>query len=213
LDRLAGARVRFITRQEYLARRDELLADVVRAWDREGEKGYAITEGGSDHVGSWGYVRALDEVLAQDARWDAITFATGSGGTAAGLAHGRALLGARVPLVGFCVCDDAPFFARRVRGIVERMGSEGEGLRFEDRYKGPGYAVADDATLELIALVARTSGLLLDPVYTGKAFQGTVEEMRRGAFGEHPRVLFIHTGGLFGTLAQASAFEPIVQDV
>jgi D-cysteine desulfhydrase len=212
LDRLAGARVRFVTRPEYQARRDELLAEVVRAEGRDGEKGYAITEGGSDHVGSWGYVRALDEILAQDARWDAITFATGSGGTAAGLAHGRALLGSRAPLVGFCVCDDSAFFTRKVRGILERMGSAGDGLRFEDRYKGPAYAQADPSTLELIALVGRTSGLLLDPVYTGKAFQGTVEEMRRGAFGERPRVLFIHTGGLFGTLAQASAFERVVQD-
>ncbi len=220
LDRLAGAKVRFVTRPEYQARRDELLAEVVRAYEREGEKGYAITEGGSDHVGSWGYARALDEILAQDARWDAITFATGSGGTAAGLAHGRALLGSKVPLVGFCVCDDSAFFTRKVRGILERMGSSPEGpstslgtaLRFEDRYKGPAYAQADPSTLELIALVARTSGLLLDPVYTGKAFQGTVEEMRRGSFGERPRVLFIHTGGLFGTLAQASAFGRAVQD-
>ncbi|MEZ0227930.1 MAG: D-cysteine desulfhydrase family protein [Planctomycetota bacterium] len=212
LDRLAGARVRWVTRAEYSARREALLDEEVRRFEAAGERGYAITEGGSDAVGSWGYVRALEEILAQDSRWDAIGFATGSGGTAAGLFHGRSLLRSRIPIVGFCVCDDAAFFERKVSGIVEKMGTPPEGLRFVDRYKGPGYAVPDEPTLEVIAQAARTTGLLLDPVYTGKAFLGTVEEIKKGTFGPAPRVLFIHTGGIFGTLAQAGAFTRVVQE-
>ncbi len=212
LDRLAGARIRYVTRAEYSSRREALLDEEVRRFEAEGERGYAITEGGSDARGSWGYVRALEELLAQDARWDAITFATGSGGTAAGLYHGRTLLDSRVPIVGFCVCDDAAFFEKKVSGIVEKMGSRPDGLRFDDRYKGPGYAIPDAPTVEVIAQAARTTGLLLDPVYTGKAFLGTVEEMKKGTFGSSPRVLFIHTGGLFGTLAQGGAFRAVVQE-
>lgn len=212
LDRLAGARVRFVTRAEYVAGREALLDEECRRFESAGERAYAITEGGSDAVGSWGYVRALDELLAQDPRWDAITFATGSGGTAAGLYHGRTLLRSKVPIVGFCVCDDVAFFEKKVSGIVERMGSRPDGLRFDDRYKGPGYAIPDDATLAVIAAAGRTQGLLLDPVYTGKAFLGTVTEMKKGTFGRAPRVLFIHTGGVFGTLAQASAFTRAVQE-
>jgi D-cysteine desulfhydrase len=157
-------------------------------------------------------VRALEEIFGEDARWDAIAFATGSGGTAAGLFHGRTLLRSKVPVVGFCVCDDAAFFEKKVGGIVARMGSSPGELRFDDRYKGPGYAIPDEPTLAVIAQAARTTGLLLDQVYTGKAFLGTVEEMKKGTFGEAPRVLFIHTGGLFGTLAQASAFAGVVQE-
>lgn len=210
LDRLVGARVRFVTREEYRARRDALLEEEVSRFAREGAKAYAITEGGSDAVGSWGYVRALEELLAQDARWDAITFATGSGGTAAGLYHGRTLLGSKVPILGFCVCDDSAFFTKKVSAILEKMGSRPHDLRFLDAYKGPAYAVPDAATLETIALAGRTTGLLLDPVYTGKALHGTIEEMKAGRLGR--RVLFIHTGGLFGAFAQASRFRSVVQE-
>jgi D-cysteine desulfhydrase len=217
LDTLVGARVRFVTQKDYVLRREALLEEEVARFAAAGHKGYAITEGGSDAVGSWGYVRCLEEILEQSrgAPFDAITFATGSGGTAAGLFHGKALHGVKARIVGFCVCDDVAFFQRKVAGILDAMDRHERAaprapLDFVDRYKGPGYAVPDEATLEVIAEAARLTGLLLDPVYTGKAFLGTVEEMKAGRFGAKPRVLFLHTGGLFGTLAQADAFKRYV---
>ena len=217
LDRLVGAEVRFITRAAY-ANRGELM----RAWAAElaasrGQRAYVIPEGGSDEVGSWGYVSGLDETLAQarglGVRFDTIVHAAGSGGTSAGLALGKKLLGFAGRTLGFAVCDDAAYFTDVAGGIIERAIARwslpldfdrGE-LSFDDGFVGAGYAQTRPEEIANLIEVAQSEGLFLDPVYTNKAFFGMASTLRRDrkAYGE--RVLFLHTGGLFGLFAQADA--------
>ncbi len=197
LDRLVGADIRFITRAQY-ADRNAILAAAAEPGD------YVIPEGGSNGLGAWGYVRAFDELRAQ---WDAvpssIVVATGSGGTLAGLILGAKRAGMEVPIHGVCVCDDAPTF----QAIVARIGDEAseyglprvvaDEVSVVEGYMGRGYALSTDEEDADRALVARATGLVLDPVYTGKAFRALLHDPER--FGDDP--LFVHTGGIFGALA------------
>ena len=199
LDRLVGADIRFITPEQYRNR-------IAIMTEAAGPDGYVIPEGGSNALGTWGYIRAVDEMAAQ---WDeppsAVVCATGSGGTLAGLAIGLRRRTLDIPVYGVAVCDDAAYFA----GIVDRISAEvtdrwpslprvraGEVTVIEG-YKGRGYALSTPEEISDIESVARSSGLILDPVYTGKAFRPLLHEPDR--FG--PRPLFIHTGGIFGLLA------------
>ena len=199
LDHLVGAEIRCVTSEEY-QNRQALMADAA------GTEGYVIPEGGSNALGSWGYIRAVDEMATQ---WDeppsAIICATGSGGTLAGLAIGLERLNLDIPLHGVAVCNDAVFF----KSVVARISAEAtarwpslpriciDKLTVVEGYKGRGYALSTKAEMSDIERVARKSGLILDPVYTGKAFRPLLHEPER--FG--PRPLFIHTGGIFGLLA------------
>lgn len=159
--------------------------------------------------------------------WDHIVCATGSGGTVAGLLLGARRANASVRIWGVPVVDNGAIFAERVRGIVRefeaRFGQIDSSrrqleleptLQFLDGYEGPAYAVPFPEELDLIRQTAREDGLLLDPVYTGKAFYGLLEEARRGRFElartatsaegsqrRKPRVLFLHTGGIFSLFA------------
>ena len=200
LDRLVGAWVRTCTPEQYRDHRDQLL----QAWAEElrqaGRRPYVVPEGGSNGIGSMAYVRAAREVQAQAQDFDHLVVAVGSGGTVAGLAL------ARLPGVvyGVAVCDDAAYFEGHVRRIASEasewlehpLREPGDGWEIVEGYQGPAYAVATEQIWETIAMVARTEGLLLDPVYTGKAMHALVSEVRTGRWGG--RILFWHTGGAFG---------------
>jgi D-cysteine desulfhydrase len=185
---------------------------------RAGKKPYVIPEGGSNATGALGYVAAAEEIAGQLAScggpFDAIAFACGSGGTAAGLAVGaRAHLGG-VRTVGFAVCDDAAYF----RSFVERVASEASerfrlpkpaDFEIDDRYKGIGYAQSRPEELARIRDVARLEGLVTDPVYTGKAMHGLLSELEKDRRAYGRRVLFVHTGGVYGLFAKGRQFEGI----
>ena len=199
LARLVGSDVRFITPEQYQER-----ASLMR--DAAGSDGYVIPEGGSNALGSWGYIRAVDEMAAQ---WgeppSAVVCATGSGGTLAGLAIGLRRRALNIPLYGVAVCDDAAYFTN----VVDRISAEASDrwpalprvraneVTVVEGYKGRGYALSTAEEMSDIESVARRSGLILDPVYTGKAFRPLLHDPDR--FG--PRPLFVHTGGIFGLLA------------
>jgi D-cysteine desulfhydrase len=146
-----------------------------------------------------------------------VVCATGSGGTQGGLSLGAVLHGLPVRVWGVNVCDDAAYFERKIRDDIARWqqrydGAVGPGevaVATIDGYVGPGYAQASRPVFELIAQVARTEGLLLDPIYTGKAFLGMVEEIRRGErFAGARDIVFVHTGGFFASYAQREQFFP-----
>ncbi len=198
LDRLVGAEIRFITRAQYQER-----TAIMRA--AAGPEDYVIPEGGSNGLGAWGYIRAVDELQNQ---WvqppTSIVCATGSGGTLAGIMIGLRRRGLDIPAYGVCVCDDAPTF----QAIVARISAEASGrwpslprvsaadVRIVEGYVGRGYALSSQQELDDIGRVARATGLIFDPVYTGKAFRALLHAHE--GFGERP--LFIHTGGIFGLL-------------
>jgi len=224
LDRLAGAEIRFLSHAEYKDR-NACMRAVATAL---GKKTYVIPEGGSNGIGALGYVEAMREVKEQLAlglgggRYDVIAHACGSGGTAAGLALGAKQFDLADRVRAFCVCDDAEYF----RGVVARIVSQAAwhldvdtvnihpksnvdtvNIDFDDTARGPRYGVMDDAQRSFLGLVARSSGLILDPVYTGKAFFGLARAIERGDIKKGARVLFVHTGGLPGLLAAGDAFE------
>lgn len=218
LDRLAGAEVRLIGIDDY-RRRAELMATHAEELARLGQLPYVIPEGGSNGVGALGYAEAMRELREQldlgladgIARFDCIVHACGSGGTAAGLALGAREWDVAPTVRAIAVCDDA----RTFEGVIGRIMVEASTLDpslgqaaevvVDDRFKGPGYGVASVEQRRFIAEVARRTGLVLDPVYTGKALFGLA------ALEPKPRrVLFLHTGGLPGLLAEAEHFEDLL---
>ncbi len=222
---MAGAQIVWITPEEY-RQREDIFRREEGLLHRQGHKPYSIPEGASNALGAWGYIRATEE-LARDIsglpdgreRQTTIVVATGSGGTTAGLILGarRLDLGTRIAAVN--VCDDREYFLEVIGEICETaIATYGLDISFErerdidivDGYVGRGYALSRPEELSLIVDIARREGLFLDPVYTGKAFYGMTQELKRDprCFGE--RIIFIHTGGLFGLFPQANESVPLM---
>ena len=213
LDRLAGARIHFITPDQYRDRWAVMQARA-RALLEQGRRPYVIPEGASNGLGALGYVDAMVEVRQQldhglgggPESFDAVAIACGSGGSAAGIALGAGPSDVAAVTLAFAVCDDRGYFERTIARIAgetrEAAPSIGElgPLEIHDEFKGPGYGIASREQLDFIARVARRTGLVLDPVYSGKALHGLASLATKPR-----RVLFIHTGGLPGLLAQSSA--------
>ena len=210
LSKLVGAHMRWIDAAQWAAR-TALFEQVRLELLEQGRKPYIIPEGGSNALGSWGYVRCVAELVEQldDGPWT-LVHAAGSGGTGAGLTAGVRLHGLPWRVLAVNVCDDRETFLRVTNELVDEMLA---GLDLAppstpvfdvlDGYVGRGYARSRPEELALIAHVACTEGLLLDPVYTGKAMFGLASTLR-----EHPdflgeRVVFMHTGGVFGLFAAA----------
>jgi D-cysteine desulfhydrase len=219
LDRLAGAEVRLITLEQY-RERARLMAEIREELAGKGRRAYLIPEGGSNALGSLGYAHCVAELCGQvGAAPLTLCHATGSGGTFAGLVLGVAVLGLPWRVVGFAVCDDRAYFVNRTVAILqeaaERFGLEAarrlcqrpEDLDVRDGYVGRGYALSRPEELRLIAAACRSEGLVLDPVYTGKALFGLCAELSADPAGLGERVVFVHTGGIFGLLAEDKGAE------
>jgi len=217
LDKLVGAEIRLITPAMYRDR-SALMAAAAEELRAAGQRPYVIPEGGSNGLGSLGYVEAMAEVRGQlDAgaaggkAFDVIVHACGSGGTAAGVALGASRYGIAPEVRPMAVCDDAATFTQ----VIDRIMGEASALAPEllapakvlvdDRAKGPAYAVSTGEQRARMIEAARLSGLIFDPVYTGKALSG-LWALGRGELAG-ARVLFLHTGGLPGLLAQGEAFR------
>jgi len=199
LDNLLGAEIVWTTPSE----RDAALQEAFEKASAEGRKPYLIPYGGSNPLGALAYAYAMEELLRQDTQADWIVFATSSGGTHAGLALGARAFGYQGRLLGISV--DEPWAVLQER--TARLASEtslllerksdfkpGEILVNAD-YCSAGYGVMTAAEVEAIRLFAHHEGLLLDPVYTGRAAAGMIDLIRRGSFKKGERVLFWHTGG------------------
>lgn len=225
LDRLVGAEIVWLSFEEY-GRRAEMLAAEAESLRNSGKTPYVIPEGGSNAMGAWGYVRAVEE-LALDLTTlpgakdhpTTIIHATGSGGTTAGLILGVKLVGLNGRIVGINVCNDKDYFLRVVGDICQTAidtyqldlpFSRECDIEIVDGYVGKGYGKAGSRELSLIREVARSEGILLDPVYTGKAFYGMSQEVERNpeVFGD--RIVFVHTGGLFGLFPMAGQIAPLL---
>lgn len=218
LDKLVGAEIRWVSRDEY-KRRAQLFVEVRGQLLAKARKAYVIPEGGSNALGAWGYVACVEE-LAQELGDKPLTivYAAGSGGTGAGILLGIKLLGLPWRAVGVNVCDDREYFVAAIGEIVEQAMQRWKlDIKFDrseieilDGYVGIGYAKSRPEELETIRDVARAEGLILDPVYTGKAFHALRSELGRDAraFGE--RICFVHTGGIFGLFPKARELDPLL---
>ncbi len=215
LDHLAGATVNCYPPRRYFSEIGELFREWAAHYEAQGSRALIVPTGGSDGIGVWGYIAACEELRADfEARGiDSahVVTATGSGGTQAGLTLGAAIHGLPATVWGINVCDDEQYFLDKVAADAADWCSRYPGVpaiepetRVIDGYVGEGYGIAAPEVFELIAELARLEGLVLDPVYTGKAFQGLVSEIRRGRFEGRRDIVFVHTGGLFGLFPQRS---------
>ena len=204
LDRLFGAEVRFVAADTDMDAACSELAEEIRA---KGGRPYAIPGGGSNAVGALGYVNAALELLQQandlGLRIDCVVHGTGSTGTQGGLVCGLEGANAGIDVLGICVRRPAPAqeeaVYRTASAVAEHLGIRGglERVRVKANgdYLGRGYGMPTAGTLEAIRLAALHEGLLLDPVYTGKAMAGLIDLCRKGFFAEDQNVVFLHTGG------------------
>ncbi len=224
LDRLTGAQIVWITPEEYQAR-DAIFEREAQRLKDEGQKPYIIPEGGSTALGAWGYVAEMEELVEDLKRLDGgtvkpttVVCATGSGGTTAGLALGAGLSDADIRVVGVNVCDDRDYFTAIIDAIcgdfyktwMPEKSAEIPPYEILDGYVGRGYALSQPNELAAIRDLVRLEGVVLDPVYTGKAYFGMVSELQKDpkTFGD--RIVFIHTGGLFGLFPIAEEFEGLL---
>jgi D-cysteine desulfhydrase len=219
LDKLAGASIKHITPAEY-EQVDKIMEEEAAKLRQRGRKPYIIPEGASDELGTWGYIRATVEILNQlkksKIKIDRVVCAIGSGGTYAGLFLGARAFGWKVKVTGFNVCYTADYFKNRIGNLITsflkkyrwKLKVNLNELNIIDGYVGEGYARSRPVERELISAVARSSGIILDPVYTGKALLGIIEETRKGTFGTREKILFLHSGGIYGLFPIAHLFFP-----
>jgi D-cysteine desulfhydrase len=199
LDLLFGAKIIWANKND----RDAVLEDTSDKVSAQGHKPYLVPYGGSNSTGALGYAFAMEEFLRQAMPADWIVFASSSGGTQAGLVLGAQLFNYPGKLLGISV--DEPQAALQAQ--VAKLASETSG-RLESSvdfapgqvlvnadYATPGYGVLTDAERTAIRLFAKYEGLLLDPVYTGRAAEGLIDLIRKGFFKKEETVLFWHTGG------------------
>ncbi|WP_044870946.1 D-cysteine desulfhydrase [Pseudomonas sp. LFM046] len=185
---------------------DELLAATGERLRAAGKRPYLVPIGGSNALGALGYVRAglelAEQIKASGETFSAVVLASGSAGTHAGLALAleHALPGTRV--VGVTVSRPDATQRPKVEGLLQRTADllgvpVPAGLKVElwDQYFAPRYGEPNAGTLDAVRQVASHEGLLLDPVYTGKAFAGLLDGVAKGAFEGNGPVLFLHTGG------------------
>ncbi|XP_019620389.1 PREDICTED: putative D-cysteine desulfhydrase 1, mitochondrial isoform X2 [Branchiostoma belcheri] len=206
-DRLMGANVYLVQRTEWyeekLLPRMQRLAQRIK--ETSGKESYLIPVGGSNQVGLFGYITAFQELIEQGVleRFDDLVLTVGSGGTTCGLCVANYLTGSKIRIHAVAICDDAAYFHRHINAALQEIGLTD--VRSEDivdiieGYKGRGYALSTKKELEFVANVAHTSGIILDPVYTGKATMGMLNELRTNhSRFQGNRILFLHTGGIFG---------------
>ena len=218
LDEIAGARVSCYPARQYVAEIGERFKEWEQHYAERGQKALAIPTGGSDGIGAWGYIHACEELRSDFSvagiEQAHIVTASGSGGTQAGLTLGVALHQLPATVWGIAVCDDERYFLDKTAADAadwQRRYPDMSMPAFEPRvldgYVGRGYGIADDNIFELIADVGRLEGLVLDPVYTGKAFAGMLAEIEAGRFEGCRDIVFLHTGGIFGVFPQAAGFS------
>lgn len=206
LDRLLGATIRWCGER----RKGEDIPAIAAALRNEGRKPYIVPYGGSNALGALGFVAAARELAGQVAASGTgpsrILFASSSGGTQAGLAVGARMFGLEGALTAIAIdktSDDAVDFTERVRLLANETAELlGQGIKFRPgdiklrrEYSGDGYGVVGESERRAIRLAAGYEGLLLDPVYTGRAFGALISMAAAGEIRPGETVLFWHTGG------------------
>jgi D-cysteine desulfhydrase len=209
LDRILGASVTYAEGYT-LIETEDLMKSIAEDYKKEGFTPCLIPLGASDSTGSLGYIRAVKEMIEQFSALgfepDHIICPTGSGGTLAGLLAGKAIFGLSSMITGFSVAFDSETVKSRVFDIMAaikkdyfpEMEIREKDINVNDLYIGEGYTRTTREQLSLIKEVAEKEALIFDPVYTGKAFYGVTQEIGKKTWDKKEKLLFIHTGGVFG---------------
>ena len=209
LDLLFGARTTFVSLPD-LRDQAKSMEEIADAYRTEGHRPYVIPRGASDALGSLGYIDAIGEIADQVEKVgiipDRIVFACGSGGTLSGIVAGCLVHGLNCRVTAISVAFPSQWFDEKVdevfSGLREKYIPElpDPRGRFEviDSYIGEGYGKASPELINFISDAASLEAVLLDPTYTGKALFGLMKEIENGGIDKDEKVLFIHTGGVFG---------------
>ena len=212
LDQLFGARIVNVADRKD---RDRVLQETFDQAASEGKKPYLVPYGGSSPTGALGYAFAVEELMKQMAgfrsfqnfgsldRVDWIIFGTSSGGTHAGLVLGQRVFGCQGKALGISIDEPVEWLQKNISALASSASEKlGERIEFVPAdvsanadYCAAGYGVLTGAEREAVRLFARHEGLLLDPVYTGRAAAGMIDLVRKGFFKKDETVLFWHTGG------------------
>ena len=225
LDKLFGAQIFYLTNEQYYNQND-LLITIDTQVRQTGGTAYFIPEGGSNAMGSMGYISAWNEIISQlkveDAAYSSVVVAHGSGGTQAGLILGK-ILQPEAPLahtrvVAVNVCYDKQTSYNLVKDILWSAIQKfhlpisffADDIEILDGFVGVGYAQNTKAELEFIARIARTEGVLLDSTYTGKAFYGLYQTVKKNKDALGKKILFLHTGGAFGNFKMEKEWREIL---
>ena len=205
LFRLLGVeKIKVVPGGSDMAQEMQQVADDLEA---EGRKGYIVPGGGSNPIGATGYVACAEEILGQmfeqGLKIDRVVCASGSTGTHAGLVTGFYGNNSNIPVIGVNVSRPKDVQEELVYNLVNQTAAyvgiksaiPRDAVLCFDEYVGPGYSLPTPQMAEAVRMLARLEGILMDPVYTGKAIAGLIDLVRKGYFTKEENVLFIHTGG------------------
>jgi len=200
MDELFGAKIINVPDR---ADRDRVLQETFDKASSEGKKPYLVPYGGSSSTGAMSYTFAMEEFMKQNVHADWIVFGTSSGGTHAGLVLGQRIFGYKGKVLGISIDESEDWLKSHISALAsdasERLGKRinftTDDVLATDQYCKAGYGVLTDAEREAVRLFASNEGLLLDPVYTGRAAAGLIDWIRKGFFKKNETVLFWHTGG------------------
>ncbi len=200
LDQLFGAEIVTIADRN---ERDRVLKETFDKAVADGRKLYLVPYGGSSATGALGYAFAMEELVEQNKHVDWIVFGTSSGGTHAGLVLGQRVFGFKGKVLGISIDESEEWLKSHVSKLATEASEKlGERIEFDSAevsanadYCKAGYGVLTEAEREAVNLFAKYEGLLLDPVYTGRAAAGMIDLIRKGYFKREETVLFWHTGG------------------
>ncbi|KAK9846172.1 hypothetical protein WJX84_010812 [Apatococcus fuscideae] len=222
LDRMVGAHIHQVTKEEYTRLGSTPLGQQLEQKLRaEGRNPMVIPVGGSSSLGTWGYIEAMQEITEQagERPFTDIAMACGSGGTAAGVALGAHLSSMQARVHAFGVCDDPDYFYSYIDDLFqglgatkEAVGTDARGMLEVHQAKGSGYAMSQPEELETALQVALQTGIVLDPVYSAKAVHGLIHLIQsRPEAWQGRRILFIHTGGLLGMYDKTDQLQPLIE--
>ena len=212
LDKLFGAEIKICPKDEDVSEYSEKLIKDIKS---KGTNVYFIPGGGSNPVGALGYVECLNEIIKENKKYNFshIVHATGSAGTQAGLLAGRKYFNCNIPVIGICVrhkkdtqVDKIYTEAKKTCEKLKCNILDKSDVIVYDDYIGPGYGEPTKEMIEATKLLAKKEAILLDPVYSGKAFAGLIGLIKNKKFKKNDNVLFIHTGGSVSLSAYEWAF-------
>ena len=213
LNKLFGAELIYCPKDEVI---EDYADQIIDERTLKGEKPYFIPVGGSNHFGELGYIECMREIIEnqnQDS-FSHIVLATGSGGTHAGLIAGKTIFKSDIQVIGISIKgskknQEEKVFQLAINSLEYVMGPSpsSEDVIIMDGFVGPGYAEPTDGMKKALSLMATKEGILLDPVYSGKAFDGLIGLIKSNFFKPSDKVLFLHTGGSAAIPAFEWAFE------
>lgn len=218
IDMIFDAEITYLSEEQF-SNHNQVMIELKKQYAEQGQVAYIIPLGASNGIGNFGYVNVFNEIAAQEKdlgiSFDTIVCAIGSGGTYSGLLLGNKLNQMQKRIIGYSVGGSSNYFTSRCVSIMNESQKylnvpihiNEEDIIIKDRYQGSGYAKTSESDILFIKSIAKLEGIVLDPVYTGKAFKGMYTDIEEQVYNDSQNILFIHTGGIFGIGAFSEWFH------